>query len=106
MRRGELCGLRWSSVDLDAAVLLVEHTRTSLGGKVVEGTGKSEHSRAAVDLDPASVAMLRAYRTRQSQQRLMLGEAWQAGELVFVRVDGVPWRPDYVSRELDRLVGV
>jgi integrase len=64
------------------------------------------HAPAAVDLDTATVALLRSYRTRQSQHRLRLGAAWRAGDLVFVRADGLPWRPDYVSREFDRLVGV
>lgn len=106
LRRGELCGLRWASVDLDAGTLKVEHTRTSVGGKIVEGHGKSEHSRGVVDLDDDTVSMLRDWRTRQARQRLSLGSAWAAGEHTFTRADGVPWRPDYVSREFDRLVKV
>jgi integrase len=31
LRRGELCGLRWSDIDLDYGVLTIERNRTTAG---------------------------------------------------------------------------
>ncbi len=40
MRRGELMGLRWIDVDLDAGTLHVRHTRVAVGYQVTTGTPK------------------------------------------------------------------
>ena len=41
-RRGELCGLRWASVDLANGVLTIDRTLLQLGGKLTEGTPKTK----------------------------------------------------------------
>ena len=51
MRRGEVCGLMWSDVNLDAGQLAVARSRVPISGKVVESTPKlkedaSHHTRA------------------------------------------------------------
>jgi integrase len=98
LRRGELCGLRWASVDLDAGTLAVEQIRTTAGYTIVEGDPKSEHPRDTIALDGGTVEVLRTHCVRQAEQRLQLGEAWAAGDLVFTREGGQPWHPDRVSK--------
>jgi integrase len=41
LRRGELAGLRWTALDLDAHRLRVAVTRVAVNNKVVNGTPKS-----------------------------------------------------------------
>lgn len=60
LRRGELHGLRWDDVDLDAGVLHVRRQRSQIRGAVVEGVTKTEASEAPVSLDAATVEVLRA----------------------------------------------
>jgi integrase len=57
-----------------------------------------------IGLDPATVAVLRAHRARQAQERLAAGPAWVDGDLVFSREDGQPFHPQRASRTFDRLV--
>ena len=38
LRRGELCGLRWVDLDLDARTVSVRHTVISVSGKPVTAT--------------------------------------------------------------------
>lgn len=61
MRRGEVCGLRWSDVDLSAGTLTVRNTRTTTGG-VHEGPPKTASSRRTISLDEWTVEYLRALR--------------------------------------------
>lgn len=65
IRRGELCGLRWDAVDLDAAVLHIRRTLTVVGPNLVWGEPKTARGRRGVDLDAATVAVLRRWRIRQ-----------------------------------------
>jgi len=52
MRRGELAGVRWSDVDLDAGRLRVASTRVVVGYKVVEGSPKTARSARTIGLVP------------------------------------------------------
>jgi integrase len=84
LRRSEIIWLRWADVDLDAAVLRVR-------------SGKTPHARRTVALPVSTVAALRRHRKDQAERRLLLGEAWQEGDLVVERGDGGPVHPDSVS---------
>ena len=62
LRRGELCGLRWSDIDLDRGVLSIERNRTTAGYQVIEGDPKTPAGPRAVALDKRSVQILRTAR--------------------------------------------
>ncbi|HEY7105565.1 MAG TPA: tyrosine-type recombinase/integrase [Acidimicrobiia bacterium] len=104
MRRGELCGLRWSDVDLDAASLRVRQTMAAVRGELVEGVPKTERSARTIDLDPVTVAALKKHRTGQLEQRLLMGAGYADRDLVFAKPDGGPWNPDAVGRSFTREV--
>ena len=52
LRRGELCGLRWSDVDLANATATVRQAVTMVSGRPIVGDVKTKRSRRVVDLDP------------------------------------------------------
>ena len=103
MRRGELCGLRWSDVDLSGATLTVASTRVMAGG-VVTGAPKTASGSRVVSLDSDTVAVLQAWRRRQLEERLAAGEAWQDHGFVFVDELGRPWHPEAVTKAWRRAV--
>lgn len=102
MRRGEVCGVRWS--DVDDANLTVRHTVTTVDNKRVEGVPKTSRSRRTIDLDPRTVEVLRSQRTAQLEQRLLMGAGWTDTGAVFAMPDGQLWHPDVISRAFDRAV--
>ena len=104
LRRGELCGLRWSDLDLDAKRLVVRHTITTVNHRIVEGNVKTARSRRSVDLDAETVRLLGAHRARQLEERMLVGAAYQDRDLVFARPDGDPWNPDSLGRAFERAV--
>lgn len=64
-RRGEICGLRWSSVDLDRRVLWIRHSVARLRtGKLIEKDPKSHQTRE-VAIDKNTAQILRDHRERQ-----------------------------------------
>ena len=104
LRRGELCGLRWSDLDLDAKRLVVRHTITTVNHRIVEGNVKTARSRRSVDLDAETVRLLGAHRARQLEERMLVGAVYQDRDLVFPRPDGDPWNPDSLGRAFERAV--
>ena len=72
-RRGELCGLRWRSVNLDEQTITIEnnlvYTSAKKGGKgVFEDTPKTDASIRSMDIDDESAALLRQLRAEQSKR--------------------------------------
>ncbi len=65
MRRGEVLGLPWRHVDLDAARLTVDQQILSVEYESMVGDVKTSNSRRTIDLDPRTVAVLRAWRKQQ-----------------------------------------
>lgn len=73
MRRGEVCGLRWSELDLDAGRMAVVRSLNCIEGRLVFAKHpKSDHGRPNIDLDPETVRTLREHR-RQQLERCLAG---------------------------------
>jgi integrase len=105
LRRGELLGLSWQDVDLDAGRIVIRHALMSVGGKLSVSAPKTSKSRRGLSLDATTTAALRAHRGRQLQERLAWGPDYQDAGFVFCREDGTPVRPDSFSRRFQTLAG-
>jgi len=112
MRRGEVCGLRWSDVDLEKArievrqqLLVVRSPGAPDGGRQFSERTKTDHGRRSVDLDPTTVAVLKAQQTRQKRHRVAMGAGWSnEHDLVFTEPDGQPLDPESVAMVFTRRV--
>ena len=76
IRRGELAGLTWPCVDLEAGRIRVARVLTYSGGKRVWKEPKTRAGERTVALDAGTVAALRAWKVEQAQQRLAAGPVW------------------------------
>lgn len=99
LRRGELCGLRWSDVDLKAGTLTVApgHNRVSVNGKVLDSDPKTDRSERTLPLTPALTTALRRAVATQKQERMALGPDYGSGEHVVCDAAGRPFHPDTIS---------
>jgi integrase len=105
LRRGELLGLRWRDLDLNAARLSVTQTLVSVNYAVSFSAPKTAKGRRSVALDSATVGVLRAHRVAMLEERLSLGLGAPAEDgLVFTDLDGTALHPVGFSERFDRLV--
>jgi integrase len=93
-RRGEALALRWSDLDLDTEHPTVTIARSlglaanETGPKVLHLTPTKTGRKRRVYLDAATVAALKAWKARQTAERLVAGPRWTdplEGRLVFAR---------------------
>jgi integrase len=105
LRPGELLGLRWRQVDLDAATLEVTGSLKREGSKLRLGDVKKgiRASRRRLTMPGPVVDALRAQRTRQREQRLLAGPEWQDHGLVFATAVGTPIAPRSMDRRLAKV---
>jgi integrase len=104
LRRGEILGLHWSDVDIDAGTLRVNQALLRVNGKLLLSEPKTEKSRRALPLPSLLIASLRAHRSRQLEERLRAGEHWQQTDFVFTTQIGTPIEPRNLNRTFDALL--
>ena len=97
LRRGELCGLRWSDVDLEHKTITIENTRTQAGKKEIEKGTKTASSTRTLYLPDTLCDMLKAAREHQQACRAEYKNAYDDNDYVVVMEDGKPFRPNYLS---------
>jgi integrase len=103
-RRGELCALRWSHVDLEAGGLLIVRNLIVRGGQLLEKDTKT-HAARRIALFDDSVALLDEHRRRCAQRAEMCDATLTADAYVF-SFDPAGWQPmnpDSVTHRFGRL---
>lgn len=104
MRRGEILGLRWQDLDLEAGRVSVRQALVSVAYEMVLSTPKNHQARV-VDLDARTVAQLKAHWSRQALERAEWGSEYQDRDLMFCKEDGSPLHPHSFSQAFERIVG-
>jgi integrase len=104
LRRGEVAGLKWSDLDLDAGTLTVTGQLQQLGGRLIAGPPKSDAGWRVIALDKTTIAALRAHQVRQHAELAAAGSRWQETGYVFTTRTGKPVGPDRLTRLFRRVV--
>jgi integrase len=89
LRSGELLGLKWEDVDLEAGMLQVRRTLSEArSGRIFEAPKSGKGRR--IQLTRMATEALRGHRKRQLEEKLRLGSLWQENGLVFPSQVGTP----------------
>jgi integrase len=104
-RRGEVCRLRWSHVDLQHGEVLVGGRIVTMSGELLDQEWTKNRSKRRVAVGPAVVELLRARRVEQAKDALAGGASLPADAYVFSheRDGSKPIRPDGVSHRFAAL---
>ncbi len=89
MRQGEILGLRWEDLDLDAGVVRVRRTLSWDGKKIVFAPPKTAKGKRSIGLTGGTVQRLKSHKMRQEAGKASPSE--DLG-LVFTNGDGGPRR--------------
>jgi len=106
LRRAEVIGLRWESIDFEANTITIEHTvtRARVDGKrilIADDTTKTKSSLRTLPLVPAFRTKLLAVREEQEINRKLCGKSFNKAEACYVYTDTLGNRidPDYLTRK-------
>lgn len=112
LRRSEILGLRWSSIDFQQGTISIMTTvvREKHGDEIQtvvrDHTTKTESSMRTLPLCPYTYQYFTALRQRQQYQSELCGSSYDTRFLDFVCVDqmGTLLQPDYVSQKFQKLL--
>jgi integrase len=107
LRPGELTGLQWADIDLDAkppTIAVSGAMKRGPDGRVKRAQVKrSKDGRRTIALPPTAVEALKAHRKRQLEERLAAGSEGKECGLVFPSQVGTPLDPPRVRRTFTRI---
>jgi len=103
LRRGELQGLKWEDLDLEAGTLQVRRTLSEPRGGFVFEAPKSGKGRN-VRLTQKATTVLREHRRRQIEERMRLGTLGNDHGLVFPSGAGTPLSGGNLNRAFKALL--
>lgn len=112
LRRSEVLGLRWSSIDFQTGWLHITTTvvKEKVGDNVIstvrDNTTKTEYSRRSLPLCPYTYNYFCHIRNRQLAQMELCGTSYNRDYEDFVCVDemGMLLQPDFVSQKFQKLL--
>lgn len=111
LRRGEIVGLRWESINFEANTITIEHTVTMamVDGKrtlIAADTVKTKSSYRTLPLVPSFRAKLMEVKAEQEQYRKVCGNAYNKEESKYIYTDplGNRIKPDYLTTAFPRFM--
>ena len=104
LRRGEIGGLTWESVDLENRLLHITHSKVLAGKEIFQDTTKTMSSYRTLPIDDDMYMYFAALKERQSQNKAFFGSAYIDTEFVCCRDNGEPLKVDYISYAFSTLL--
>ena len=103
LRRSEIMGLKWDSIDFDANTITIAHVvvEVSIDGKdtiVAKDRPKNKKSYRTLPLVPEYRRLLLQMKKHQEEYRKLCGNCYHGSGYIYVNDLGEPIRPNYVSQ--------
>jgi integrase len=103
MRQGEILGLQWSDIDMEAGTLRIRAALQRVEKKLVRVEPKSPKSSRPIQLPAVCVSALVRHKAQQDEDRKWAGTRWQETGFVFTTRIGTPMDPRDLLRDYYRI---
>lgn len=104
LRRSEVLGLQWQSIDFDTNTILIRHT-VSMSTKVVEkDKTKNKSSYRSFPLFPEIRELLLQLKEEEQKNREFFGDAYVENDYIFKWANGAMYDPSYISHKFGDLL--
>ncbi len=101
LRKGEVLGLTWDDIDLDAGELSIGRQLQRVSRQLLHRETKTSTSDATLPLPDICAAALKLREAEEADAREKAGSAWQGGKLIFTTKWGTPIEPRNFNRSWD-----
>lgn len=104
LRRSEVLGLKWSSIDFENNTFTIQSTVVKVTKTVEKDRTKNETSHRSFPLTPDTRELFIKLKSVDEENKKLFGKQYYSSEYIFKWSDGTPYRTDYVSRKFKQLL--
>ena len=104
LRRSELLGLQWDSIDFERKTMTIRHTVSKVTEVVAKDKTKNASSRRSFPLTAEAEAIFLRAKELEQQNRAAFGREYQENSYIFKWPDGHPYSPDYISHHFAKVL--
>lgn len=104
LRRSEVLGLKWDSVNFDNNTLTIKHTVSKVTTVVEKDKTKNSSSHRTFPLLPDIRSLLAQLKQQENANRKLFQREYQENDYILKWDDGHPFSPDYVSHHFADLL--
>ena len=102
LRRSEALGLRWQAVDFENNTITINHTVVGGTHIIEKDSTKTYYSERTYQLIPEVKTLLLRLKEEQRDYKKRLGSGYHNNDYIFKNPNGVPYRPDSLTRSFKR----
>lgn len=104
LRRSELLGLQWDSIDFERNLLTIRHTVSKVTVAVAKDRTKNASSYRSFPLTSEAREIFEKAKADEKENQRLFGKAYEKNNYVFKWDNGKPYSPDHVTRHFSRLL--
>lgn len=104
LRRSELLGLQWDSINFKARTMTIKHTVCKVTKVVEKNKTKNATSHRTFPLTDEAMTIFIKAKQEEERNRRALGTEYQENNYIFKWQDGRPYSPDYISHRFHDLL--
>ena len=104
LRRSEVLGIKWDSIDFAQRRLTILHTVSKVTKTVEKDKTKNKSSRRSFPLSDETLEIFEMLKEQEEENRLLFGRGYNRNDYVFKWPDGKPFAPDFVTRHFSNLL--
>ena len=104
LRRSEVLGLKWDSVDFENGTVTIKHTVVKQTTLVVKDKTKNASSYRSFPLLPETRTLFLDLKEQETENRKLFGNTYTENDYIFKWNDGRPCSPNFVSHKFRELL--
>ena len=104
LRRSEVLGLKWDSVDFDRKFITIKHTVVNYRGTVEKDTTKNKTSRRTYPMNDYVEKMLLDIKRKENENRCLFGKEYINNDYIFKWNNGKQYSQDYITAKFSKLL--
>lgn len=104
LRRSEVLGLKWDSINLDNNIITIKHTVVRFTSVVEKDSTKNASSYRSYPITQEVKNILLMLKEQEKENRRLFGGEYVENDYIFKWQDGKPFAPDYVTMKFSKLL--
>ncbi|MCD8206555.1 MAG: site-specific integrase [Bacteroidales bacterium] len=104
LRRSEVLGLKWDSVDFESGLITIKHTVSKVTKVVLKDKTKNRTSRRSFPLLPEIRDLLLELKEKENENRKLYGRVYNENDYILKWDNGTPINPDFVTSHFQKLL--